>query len=97
MLSSGKKFFCFTHKTMETVVAVQSIEQYASRADYLCTLSDGCTRIVSVEVQRSDAALEKLSESKERSAKFRMEHESLDGVDSETAEIRSAMESDGLL
>jgi hypothetical protein len=93
MLSTGgKKFFCFTCKTMETVTTVTGLEQFASRADYDCKMSCGCQRIVSVSVQRSEASLAALREQKLRSTKFRFEHsELIDEIPREILEIRDAM------
>jgi len=103
MLSTGKKFYCLTCKTMETVTAVTGLEQFVEHADYDCKMSCGCQRIISISVQRSEAALEKLSESKERAAKFRAEHsgeEEIPEIDHQEVErqsLRADMRANDLL
>jgi hypothetical protein len=93
MLSTGKRFFCFLHKTMETVVSVQSIEQYESKTEYLCTMSCECQRVIGISVQRTPSGLDALRESKARAADFRSRHEliEIEPLDTETAEIRADM------
>jgi hypothetical protein len=79
---------------MRRVLKVTGIEQFESKAVYQVILdcSQNHTRVIEQSVERTQAGIDALSESKLRAANFRASHnELLDEIPKGVLEIRAAM------
>jgi hypothetical protein len=73
------------------------IEQFETKAEYQTILECGCSKVIGQSVTRTPSGLEALRQSKDKAARFQAEHQKIGPIDPEIMEIRSTMESDGLL
>jgi len=60
------KFYCRTHGDLQAVASVQGIKQLPESAEYQVTLTCGCSRQVLVNVQRTAAVKQQLTDEQER-------------------------------
>jgi hypothetical protein len=64
------RFYCATHGNVQAVASVSSIEQLSESAEYQVALACGCTRTVSLAVNRTPSGKDKLTRQKAEKREF---------------------------